>query len=305
MRRRPPGRGPLPTSLRRCPYRQGRRVGRPDVPLPPRHERGCHPPRGCDRGRTPSASPRSPGRDADGCAGFIQDPPDFRCGLPCLVSIARLNRVFPAAEIYCQVGLALDVHVDRPLGDEPLERRQVRALRDWSAAWSSSRVKAGRAAGSICRIACRSAATVAGGWGDERLPGGGGGHGYSYGRDSDPKRQRIGRERSPTARMSEAEAIRRAARTGARRERRSVAGGTTSDAAEPPSTPRAPRPSRARPSFSQWVMRRPPALRRSTCPWLPGLEGPRRAGLPQFVPNGSSSLTPVPPIPQYPAVFWV
>lgn len=81
--------------------------------------------------------------------GFIEKPSDLGGGLSCLRGVARFSGVLPAAEVCSQAGLALDVDIDGPLGDESPERGKIEPSRDWSAAWSSSRVKAGSEAGAI------------------------------------------------------------------------------------------------------------------------------------------------------------
>lgn len=110
------------------PSLQGLRAGRPDVPLPSPRDRVYRPPHVRGRGRTPSASQRSPRRESDGGVGFVQDPADLGGRLPCLSRVARFGSVLPPAEVRCHVGLTLDVDIGGPLGDEPLERCQVGAL---------------------------------------------------------------------------------------------------------------------------------------------------------------------------------
>jgi hypothetical protein len=59
---------------------------------------------------------------------FVENPSDLGGGLSYLRGVARFSGVLPAAEICCQAGLALDVDIDGPLGDESPERGKIGAL---------------------------------------------------------------------------------------------------------------------------------------------------------------------------------
>lgn len=59
---------------------------------------------------------------------LVQDAADLRRGPAYLGGVPRLGVVLPAAEIGRHVRLALNVDVNGPLRDEPLEWRQVGAL---------------------------------------------------------------------------------------------------------------------------------------------------------------------------------